>query len=151
MLLVFGKSDKKHDLHNGTSFDYLMIMRKHKAGIEARTVMLCYYLEGILEIISRVENGTLPASVKVEGTSYFFSESTAKRLGFDVQEGKGFLKFNLYFNFIDLCWMYSYAQGKLSFPNLKEIKKAATTGERLVNNKEKINALYQYLKRKKQD
>lgn len=148
MLLVFGKSDKKYDLHNGTSFDYLLIMKKHKAGIEARTVILTYYLEGLLEIISRVENGKLPASVKIEGTSYFFSESTAKRLGFEVEEGKGFLKFNLYLNFIDLCWMYSYSQGKLSFPNLKEIKKASTSGKKLVENKKKIHALYQYLKKK---
>jgi len=148
MLLVFGASDEKYDLHNGTSFDYLMVMRKYKAGTEVRTAILMDYLEGLLEIISRVEKGVLPETVSVEGTSYFFSESTAKRLGFEVEQGEGFLKYNLYLNFIDLCWTYSLSQGKFAFPDLKDIKKASTTGKKLVENKDRLIKLYEYLKKK---
>lgn len=148
MLLVFGASDEKYDLHNGTSFDYLFVMRKYKPGVEVRTAILKYYLEGLLEIVTRVENGQLPNTVSVEGTSYFFSESTAKRLGFEVEPGKGFLKYNLYMNFIDLCWTYSLSQGKFTFPDLKDIKKAHTTGKKLVENKERLTKLYEYLKKK---
>ncbi len=148
MLLVYNPRSKKYDLHNGTSFDYLMVMRKYRAGIEARTVILKYYLEGLLEIVRRVENGELPKDVSVQGVSYFFSESTAQRLGFQVIKDDSYLTFNLYLNYFDLLWMYSYSKGKLAFPNLKNIKKVIATGEDLVNNKPQLLRIERYLNKR---
>ena len=146
MLLVYGASDKKYDLHNGTGFDYWFVMRKIKPGIPTQNKILEYYLEGLLNIVKEMEEGIIPETITISGTSYFFSESTAKRLGFDIVPPPGFLKFNQYMNFLDLLWMYSRAKGKLTFPNLKNVKAATIKGSALRANKDYLEKLYLYLK-----
>lgn len=148
MLLVFGENDKKYDLHNGTSFDYLMVMRKTKPGSQWNHKMLFYYIEGLLEIVRRVESKEIPETVEVRGSSYFFSESTAKRLGFETSETGLFEKFNLAANYLDLLWMYSLAYGKLTFPKLNEIKTATSSGKILLEKKAYLLQLKGYLERK---
>lgn len=146
MLLAYGASKEKYDLHNGTGFDYWFVMRKVKSGIPTQNKILEYYLQGLLNIIKEIEEGIIPDTITISGTSYFFSESTAKRLGFDILPPSGFLKLNQYMNYIDLVWMYSRAKGKLTFPNLKNVKAAAIKGSTLQSNKDYLEKLYLYLK-----
>lgn len=147
MLLVFGASDKKYDLHNGTSFDYLFVMRKTKPGLQAQKKILNYFIEGLLNIIKEIEGKELPETITISGSSYFFSEQTASRLGFEITPASLPEKLNIYLNIIDLIWMYSYAQGKFSFPKISKVKKVKTTGKELVKNKEALLKLHQYLSR----
>lgn len=147
MLLVYTPTDNKYDLHNGTSFDYLMVMRGIKPGAQWRQKMLAYYLEGLLAIVEKIETGSLPATVVVRGSSYFFSERTAKRLGFEISSTNAFEQVNIVINYLDLLWMYSIAQGKLTFPSLKGIKTAAISGEALVANKAYLVNLKTFLER----
>ena len=149
MLLVYGANKKKYDLHNGTSFDYLMVMRGIKKGRPMQNKILEYYLEGLLRIVEDLEKGMLPPEVKISGTSYFFSEATARRLGFEIEKPTAFYTFNQYINYLDLLWMYSLAKGKLTFPNLKNVKAASIKGAQLVENKAYLQQLYQFLQRKK--
>lgn len=149
MLLVYSANEKRYDLHNGTSFDYLMVMKNIKPGALWQKKMLMYYVQGILEIISRIENNTLPKSVTVRGSSYFFSESTARRMGFKTSKTGLFEKFNLVLNYLDLLCFYSLAKGKLVFPNLFKIKTASITGEDLLKNKDYLNKLMNYLSKSK--
>lgn len=148
MLLVYAPSQKKYDLHNGTSFDYLFVMKGIEPGRAFQNVMLCYYLEGLLQIIQELEAGDIPPEIEISGTSYFFSESTAKRLGFELVPINSFLKFNLYMNFIDLTWMYSLAKGRWTVPNFKEVKSVKTTGAELLKNKAYLLDLHAYLRLK---
>lgn len=135
MLLVVNASDQKYDMHNGTTFDYLFVMRKIKPGALWKKTMLIYYLDGLLEIIRRVEENEIPDTVEVRGSSYFFSERTAQNLGFEIKKAGRSEKLNLLLNYLDLLWTYSISKGRLSFPNLLNTQTASTNGRILVQGK----------------
>ncbi|WP_310559591.1 hypothetical protein [Flavobacterium sp.] len=142
MLLGYMANEVQIDLHSGTSFDYLFVMRKHKAGIEFRKTLLTYHLQGLLYIISQIENDAVPNTVNIVGTSYFFNERTLNKVGFEIETPSLFYRLNLFANAIDLIWMYSLSQGKLSMPKIWQAKKASISGSQLVANKEVIELLY---------
>jgi hypothetical protein len=147
MLLVYNPNEKEYDLHNGTSFDYLFIMRGVKAGIPLRNKLLAYYFEGLLKIIERLEEEKIPSTIMIKGSSYFFSERTAKRLGFEIFETDASVRFNIVLNYLDLTWMYSLSRGKLSFPKLKGVQTAQITGEKLLLQKATLERYHQYFSR----
>jgi hypothetical protein len=138
MLLGYMANEKNIDLHNGSSFDYWMVMRKTKPGIVFRNQILRYHLEGFLNIIKQIEDGKIPETVKIEGTSYFFSARTMQKMGFEMKSPTLFYRFNLLTNFIDLCWMYSLSRGKFAIPKVWQAKKAVTTGARLLDRRRSI-------------
>jgi hypothetical protein len=147
MLLVFKPNEKEYDLHNGTSFDYLWVMRGVKVGAPLRNKLLAYYFEGLLKIIEQLEEGKIPPTVVIKGSSYFFSERTAKRLGFEIFATDGNVRFNIVLNYLDLIWMYSLSRGKLSFPKIKDVQTAQITGEKLLLQKVTLERYRQYFSR----
>ena len=142
MLLGYMANEKQIDLHSGTGFDYLFVFRNCKPGIEWRNKLLAYHLEGLLQLISFIENKQIPESVTIVGTSYFFNDRTLQKLGFQIEKASTFYRANLFINFIDLCWMYSLSRGKVSMPTLWDAKKASIQGHVLVAQKEKLEALF---------
>jgi hypothetical protein len=142
MLLGYMANDQKIDLHSGWSFDYLFVMRKYKPGTQFRNRLLMYHLEGLLNLASRIEAKEIPDTVEIFGTSYFFNDRSLTRMGFEIVDPTLAYRINLYLNFIDLLWMYSLSKGKFSVPNLMHARKARITGAGLLENKDKIRAVY---------
>ena len=147
MLLVFNPNEEVYDLHNGTTFDYWYVMKWKDRGIKAKHQILAYYMEGFLKIIEEIEEGILPETVKIVGTSYFFSEATAKRLGFEITKPSSFYVLNIYANYLDLVGLYSYSEGRFALPSIKDIKKVEITGADFVKNKAYYQKLYNFLSR----
>ena len=148
MLLGYMANDREIDLHSGSSFDYLFVMRRYKPGIEMRNRLLMYHLEGLLRLIDLIENKSTPETVSIVGTSYFFNDRTLSKMGFEIVNPSLFYRLNLFMNFIDLIWMYSLSQGKLTIPKVWNAKKAIISGTKLIESKKAIDELYLKLKRK---
>lgn len=148
MLLVYSPTKEQYRIHNGTSFDYLMVMTRKRKGVLLRNKILEYYLEGLLEIVRMLEAEELPTTVSVRGSSYFFSEYTVKRLGFELEEVTYVDKINMVINYLDLIWMYSLSKGRLTFPNLKNVKAAAISGADLLERKAQLEQIHGYLKQR---
>lgn len=148
MLLGYMANDTQIDLHSGTSFDHLFVLRKYSSGTPLRNRILLYHLEGLLQLIQLLEEQRIPESVNIVGTSYFFNDRTLLKLGFQIEKASLFYRINLLINGIDLFWMYSLSQGKLAIPTLWNAKKASIQGNQLVQSKPKLHALYQHLQAK---
>ncbi len=142
MLLGYMVNDQQIDLHSGTGFDHLLVLRKLKPGIELRNKILHYHVEGLLSIISMIEKKQIPETVSVVGTSYFFSDRTLNKLGFQIEKASLYYRANLFINFMDLFWMYSLSRGKVSIPAVWDAKKAMITGNKLVAQKKQLELLY---------
>ncbi len=142
MLLGYMVNDQQIDLHSGTGFDHLLVLRKLKPGIELRNKILHYHVEGLLNIISMIEKKQIPETVSVVGTSYFFSDRTLNKLGFQIEKASLYYRANLFINFIDLFWIYSLSRGKISIPAVWDAKKAMITGNKLVAQKKQLELLY---------
>lgn len=148
MLLGYMANEKQIDLHSGTSFDYLVVLRKIESGTTLRNRIMLYHLEGLLNLIQLIEDNRIPASVNIIGTSYFFNERTLTKLGFQLEKPSIFYRINLLLNFIDLFWMYSLSKGKLAIPTVWDAKKATITGAALMAQSANFKELYQKLEAK---
>ena len=148
MLLGYMANDKQIDLHSGTSFDHLFVLRNIKSGTPLRNRIMLYHLEGLLNIIKSIEEKRIPGTVNIIGTSYFFNNRTLNNLGFQLEKANLFYRINLLINFIDLFWMYSLSKGKFAIPAVWSAKKASISGDALVSKKTKLEGLYQRLKEK---
>jgi len=151
MLLGYMANEKQIDLHSGGSFDYLFVMRRFKIGAESRNRILNYHLEGLINIISLIEENKIPSSVNIIGTSYFFNERTINKLGFEKEKPIIFYQINLMVNFVDLIWMYSIAKGNFSIPKIWSAKKVKIIGSKLVEKKEVIMELNSRMNRRQKN
>lgn len=151
MLLVYSPNDKKYDLHNGTSFDYLFLAFSKDKKISWQNCLLQYYIDGLLKIVEAIELGELPDTVEIRGSSYFFSKRTAHKLGFQTGSTGTAEKINIVLNYIDLIWKYSLSQSKLAFPKLSEVKTACIKGAQLKEKKELLIQLQNILKTRSQN
>ena len=145
LLIVYNPNQNNYNIHGGTGFDYFFFLSRKDFGLTARKKILRSYLEGLYNIILDIEKGVIPDTVRVYGTSYFFSRATAERFGFTVTKPDFFTRFNLFFNFLEFLWMHSFARGRLKIPNVLKVKKAEIEGKDLVEQKDHIKRVIKKL------
>src|SRR6056297_1435114 len=145
MVVSLGSNDRVINLHNGTSFDYLLEMRRVKPGLPWKKWMLVHYLAALQQIIHMIETGKLPESVTIRGSSYFLSRTSAERMGYSLSSTSFLEKLNILINYVDLLWTYSLANGRLTYPNLANIQTVSISGEDLVKQKRRICGLAERL------
>lgn len=148
MLLIYAPSKKKYDLHNGTSFDYLFLYQTGKSKGYWQNRLLLYYIRGLLAIIDQIHQGNIPEKIVIRGSSYFFSERTAQKFGFTIENTGLFERINIILNYVDLVWMYSLAKSQLSFPRIGNVKTASTTGSILMEHASHLRKFEKILKQK---
>ena len=139
------QTDKEYDLHNIFTFDYLVNFKWADRGKKAQKILLQHYFKALLTIIDRIESGQLPATVKIVGHSYFFSDRTAKKLGFTISKAGSFWIINSALQFIELTYLYSFSQGKWAIPSFWKVKRAEILGSDLVKKKEFLAGLVKKL------
>jgi len=135
------------EIHGGTSWDYIRLFRLSENGTVATRRLLRFYLEGLLDIARLVDSGAIPPEVTVTGTSYFFSEKSARRLGFRIEPAGPRLRAVLVLYYLDLVLLYSFARGWIAFPNVLKARRAAIRAADLVARRRDIEALIARLSR----
>jgi len=96
-------------------------------------------------IVRKIEYNEIPETIEVRGSSYFFSATTASKLGFNITGSGIFEKSNIMLNCLDLFWMYSLSKGRLVLPRLHEVKTVSTSGAILTEKKEVLLQLQSFL------
>lgn len=141
MLKATVRTRRTYEIHGGTALDYALHLSWGDRGLAARRRVLAWYLDGILDIAERVARGELPPDVRVTGTSYFFNERSAARLGFRIEPAGRRLKLVLVLSYLDLVVLYSFCRGRLSFPNVLQAKRAVIAAGDLANRRPDIARL----------
>jgi hypothetical protein len=140
-LFVVSRAPDEVEMHGGTAYDYLMRMRWGDRGAPARRILLGHYLDGLLGIIGEVERGRIPAGARITGTSYFFSDRTAERLGFTLHRPRRAEVLHALLDVVSLAAMYSYVRGRPAVPRVWRMKRASITAADLVRRKQVVQAL----------
>src|SRR5215468_8820743 len=86
MLKATIRTSRVYEIHGGTNFDYVLNFGWADRGPVAARKVLIFYLEGLRDIADLVSRGELPRSIQIAGTSYFFRDESARRLGFSISK-----------------------------------------------------------------
>lgn len=141
MLKATVRTARTWEIHGGTSWDYVRLFRLSENGAVATRRLLRFYLEGLLDIARLVESGAIPGETTVTGTSYFFSERSARRLGFRLEPAGPRLRVVLVLYYLDLVLLYSFARGRIAFPNVLRTRRAAIRAADLAAKRREIERL----------
>lgn len=135
---LFKLGEDHWDMHMGASYDYWAAFRWADRGEVARQKILLWTYDGILRVIDDVDTGVIPKSAKVTGTSYFFSERTAHRLGFSSKRVGSDAYMSFLMGVVDLPILYSFVKGRVAIPPLFSLRQLESTAGDLAQRRAQI-------------
>ncbi len=145
MLLATRRPGGGLDLHVGTLFDYVARLRWSDRGPRASRIVTADILRGLLALVDEIERGTIPADAEIVATSYFFSDRTVARLGFELRDAPAAVRHNLAAASLGIALRLSFTRGRPAFPDLRRIRQAATTAGGLAEHADEIRRLLRRL------
>jgi hypothetical protein len=145
MLLATRRRGGGLDLHVGTLFDYVARLRWSDRGPRASRIVTADILRGLLALAEEIESGALPAGAEIVATSYFFSDRTVARLGFELRDAPAAVRHNLAAAGLSIALRLSFTRGRPAFPDLRRIRQAATTACALAEHADEIRRLLRRL------
>jgi MFS family permease len=145
LLFATRRRDGGLDLHVGTLFDYVMRLRWSDRGPRAARIVMADLLRGLLALCREVEHEELRADAPLVATSYFFSERSLARLGFELDRPPRATVQNLFLTSLSIAIRLSFTRGRPSFPDLRRIRQAATSAGRLVHHQAELRRLLERL------
>ncbi|MBX2797850.1 MAG: hypothetical protein KTR31_09285 [Myxococcales bacterium] len=146
-LCAMWPSKRRLDIHLGTSFDHAFALRPSDAGRTAQAKVLAGALDGLIAIADDVDRGHLDPDVRVEGSSWFFSPSTARRLGFRIEQPHLVGRLIPWLIVLDIAAMYSFTRGRLAWPPRLSVRRAATTAGELLAHRDQLTLMRDRLRR----
>ena len=135
-------------LHAGTLYDYMRLLRRHEYGPKAQRKLTVQLLQGLLVICDDIADGKFKDDTPISATSYFFSDRSAVKLGFISASVEPIERLNLLLSSISLAIRLSISKGRLSWPNVKHIRHIHTTAGKLVEQRATIVRLLRHLNSK---
>lgn len=139
--LIATRSRGDHlDLHGATLFDYILLFRWSERGRQAVRKILIWYVEGLLALVDEIEKGRLPDKLVLSATSYIFSESIARRYGFQVETASRF-SIGGFLTYPTQVVTYSFAKGGWAFPPILRARRATITGATLRSQAARLQKL----------
>ncbi|WP_219548104.1 hypothetical protein [Gramella sp. MT6] len=138
--LLISEKEKENQItiHGGTLFDYYFVLNKDANGKNRRNYILFEYLNGILNLM---ESNKDKPNLEITGTTYVLNQRTAKKIGFEVERTNTTQLIILILNYPNLVFTKSFANKRLSFPNIKNIKTYRSNIEKLEENKQRISKI----------
>ncbi len=100
MVISFGKNDRFIDLHNGTTFYYLLEMPEANPVIQWKKQLLRFYFLAFCNMAERIQRGELSEPISIRGSSYFLNARTARKIGFTVGSNTCPTKVNITPNYL---------------------------------------------------
>ena len=135
LLGIRSKKKGNIEIHNGTVINYFLSRKSIRKGIQWKKQLLHHYIQGLLEIIDQIEQKKIDESVQIIGTSYFFNQRTAERIGFTVVKVDLRKKVQFVVSYLDFLWMNYIANPKHFFPKMKNLVSIKITAQELLKNK----------------
>jgi len=120
-------------------------LRWSDRGARASRIVTADILRGLLALVEEIERGALPADAHIVATSYFFSDRTVARLGFELRDAPAAVRHNLAAASLSIALRLSFTRGRPAFPDLRRIRQAATTAGRLAEHADEIRRLLRRL------
>ncbi len=143
-LLITQTTKKKIILHGGTLFDYVFVLNNQFPKTLRKKIIIIGYLRGLLNLIEAYEMKRIEDQ-PIEGTSYIINKRTAEKIGLVPTTTNVGQYLILILNYLVLMISYSYVNGKLSFPKLRDIRTFNGSVSELVERKQFIQDLEKFL------
>jgi hypothetical protein len=136
LLFTIARGPDRLELHTGTGYDFLAYAwRARGGGCATRRAVIRQIVQGLLRLIDDIEAARIPPDTRISATSYFFSGSTARRIGCELRATTLAERAHLLLNLGTLLLTYSYVQRRLTVPRVWRAKTAVLSAAALATQK----------------